>query len=223
MKKNSSIIEHESLSEKTYKRLLHDIINKKRPPKQKLSEGKLAKEFGVSRIPVREALARLTKEGMVASIPRCGKYVKELTIDDVKNIYEIRQVLEPMALRTALSKIELKDIQRIKYFLNKSKKMHGVSRQRALLSTDKKLHYLIRHCSGNKILEDILEKFDFVTRPLRVLDAEEPDRMERLTIEREKIIDAIIQKDQVKAEELLIMHIKKGEERILTMLKEISM
>ena len=204
-----------TISDQIYNHLLYQIISKQRPPKEKLSEAKLAKEFGISRVPVREALVRLTKEGLVKSIPRYGKYVNELTVKDVKEIFELRQVLEPMALRLGIARIDLKKIHQVRDMLDKSDTLSQTQRRDLMLKADAKLHYLIRHSAGNKHLEEMLQKFDNLAGPLRAFDSVESTRMDELARERKEIVDAIIRQNCSEAEELLRIHIKKGEDSII--------
>ena len=219
MKAKNKGIQFKTISEQVYNELLSQIISMKRPPRQKLTEGKISKEFGVSRVPVREALSRLTSEGLVKSTPRYGRYVNELTIDEVKEIFMLRQVLEPIALRWGMSRINRKEIQRIKNMLDNGNALNEIRGYNLMLKADEKIHYLIRHYSGNKLLEETLQQLDYKCRPLLAFDAVELDRMTDLIKERKKILGAIIRQDGARAEGLLRTHIKNGEISIITKMK----
>jgi len=219
----NNILHYKPLSDRVYERLLFQILAGRRPVRQKLSEVALAKEFGVSRVPVREALNRLTMERLVESIPRRGKFIKTFTIDEVREEYELRQALEPMALRLGFDKIDrgvaMKNYDR----LCKIDKIKNVKqRYNLLLEADEDLHYIIRHYAGNRHLEQILQHVYHMTRPLRAFDAVESDRMALLTKERKEILMAIIRENISKAESLLIAHIRKGKESILAKLNEMQ-
>lgn len=71
-------------------------------PGQRLLQEQLADRFGVSRIPLRDALRRLESEGLVRSDPRHGAYVAELSVADVREIYELRELLEARCMRSAV-------------------------------------------------------------------------------------------------------------------------
>jgi DNA-binding GntR family transcriptional regulator len=72
------------------------------PPGHRLRQVELAERFGVSPVPIREALRALEQEGVVASIPRRGWIVTKLSAEDIEEIYELREFLEQKALRDAL-------------------------------------------------------------------------------------------------------------------------
>ncbi|HJW55600.1 MAG TPA: GntR family transcriptional regulator [Burkholderiaceae bacterium] len=87
-----------ALSGRVYETLRANIRNGKMLPGQPLQEVSLAAQLGVSRTPVREALARLANEGLVVSDGRSFA-VPSLTLSDIDDIYEIRSLIEPEALR----------------------------------------------------------------------------------------------------------------------------
>lgn len=91
------------------------ILNGELAPGTRLHQGELAKRFGTSRIPMRDALARLEQDGLVEIDARRGARVRELTVADVVEIYDIRQLLEPMAVRFAVAALTDESIRRLVY------------------------------------------------------------------------------------------------------------
>jgi len=87
---------------------------------QSLRQAKIAEQFGVSSIPVREALRQLEGEGLVVFYPRRGAVVSELSRDEVLEICEMREVLELLALRKAFSEITDEDLQRAEKVLDEA-------------------------------------------------------------------------------------------------------
>ncbi len=214
------------LSDRVYDRLLTQILGGQRPASQKLSEARLAKEFGVSRVPVREALSRLTRDRLIQSIPRRGKFVKSFSMDEIREAFELRQVLEPMALRSWFADMGRGGLDKVKANM---RRLNGIgrikdikSRYDLLLKIDGELHFIIRHYSGNKLLEDILQLLDRMAHPLRAFDANDISRMTYLMKERKAILNAIMRKDLAQAESLLTTHIKKGAESILAKLNAVQ-
>ncbi len=82
------------------------VLNGAFPLGSQLNEAELAERFGVSRGPVREALARLAQEGIVNSLPHRGVFVPELTESDVIDIYLVRQPLELTAMEKIMGRAE---------------------------------------------------------------------------------------------------------------------
>ena len=93
--------DHYSLSAKVFHTLREDILNGKYQAKEELKEADIGKEMGVSRTPVREALRQLELEGLVNIIPNKGAFVVGVTLNDIKDIHEMRTLLEGLCARWA--------------------------------------------------------------------------------------------------------------------------
>jgi DNA-binding GntR family transcriptional regulator len=92
-----------------------EILNGDLAPGTRLNQAQLARRFGTSRIPMRDALARLEQDGLVEIDARRGARVRELTIDDVSEIYDMRQLLEPLAVRLSVGALTDESIRRLTY------------------------------------------------------------------------------------------------------------
>ena len=86
--------DHYSLSAKVFHSIREDILNGKYQANEELKEKNIGDDLGVSRTPVREALRQLELEGLVHIIPNKGAFVEGVTLQDIKDIYEIRTLLE---------------------------------------------------------------------------------------------------------------------------------
>ena len=92
----------ESLAERVYGQLKEDILRVARKPGQVVLEAELATQYGVSKTPVREALRLLAKDGWVVVLPRKGYLIRPLRVDDVREVFALRRLLEPaFATQTA--------------------------------------------------------------------------------------------------------------------------
>lgn len=95
-----------SVEESVTDALRNGILQGDLPPGQRLLQEQLAERFGVSRIPLRDALRRLEVEGLVRIDPRKGAYVAILTVVDVEEIYELREMLEAPCMRYAVRSLD---------------------------------------------------------------------------------------------------------------------
>ncbi|WP_036730674.1 MULTISPECIES: GntR family transcriptional regulator [Peptoniphilus] len=91
--------EKKSLSNGVYDYLKTKILNNELLPGDKLIEMEIAKELEVSRTPVREALAKLSKDGLAENFPRKSYIVSKISMKDARDLYSVRTALEPMAVR----------------------------------------------------------------------------------------------------------------------------
>jgi DNA-binding GntR family transcriptional regulator len=92
-------IVRDNLSHTVATRLRHLIVDGQLAAGQRINEVHLSQQLGVSRTPLREALARLAQEGALRSVPRIGYFVRPLAIDEFEQLYDIRPILDPEALR----------------------------------------------------------------------------------------------------------------------------
>ena len=103
-------IERLTLRDQVYNELRNMILINEYPAGTRLNEGELAKRLGVSVTPVREALNKLSGDGLIYSDPRQGSFVRSFTDDDIKNILNIRCALEVLALEQAFGGLAAADI-----------------------------------------------------------------------------------------------------------------
>ena len=101
-------IERATLADRIYQRLLDDILKGQFEPGSRLLIAHLASRFGTSQAPVREALRRLTEEGLVVTEPYIGTVLKEPTWEEFQEIYLLRQELEAYAVRRIMSQPNVK-------------------------------------------------------------------------------------------------------------------
>lgn len=140
-----------------------EILSGDLAPGARLHQGELAKRFGISRIPMRDALARLAQDGLVEIDARRGARVRELTVDDVAEIYDIRQLLEPLAVRLAVAALADESIRHLVYLSEAMDAAAGepVPGQRARRTFYEALHAL----SGRtRLVTTIMRLRDEVTR-----------------------------------------------------------
>ena len=97
----SAAFENESLSEKVKRTIVDRVVDGTYPPGMRLVELQLAKEFGVSQAPVREALRELSSTRLVENIPRRGTFVRSASQDDLAEVYFVRLALEGTAAAAA--------------------------------------------------------------------------------------------------------------------------
>lgn len=142
-----------------YEKIRQDILDDKYTRGQSLVEQKLAKEFGVSRTPIREVLRQLELDGLVESIPNRGVFVVGITHEDINHIYAIRQRIEGLAALWAAEKMtseELKQMENIYNLMEFYTAKEDVD-QIAQLNTD--FHEVIFKSAKSKYLRNMLTNF----------------------------------------------------------------
>ena len=151
-----------SLVEVAYQRLRRQILDNTLPPGFRALEQELANRLGISRTPVREALIRLQKEGLVEVIPRHGMQVLPVSAADMKDIYEVLTALEGAAVeivaRRAPTEAELAPLVQASRDMAKALKNDELD---AWAEADERFHRGLIELSGNRLLvEAVLNLWD---------------------------------------------------------------
>ena len=201
-------LEHQNISGKAYQVLLEMIVSRKLKPGERLVEEQLAKNLGVSRTPLREAINRLSKDGLVLLQARKGASVREFEIDDVIEVYDIRMVLEGLAANLAASNIDLKKLEKLEHLFESSE-------AKDLLKADAQLHDLIISSSGNKRLVIALNDLKNFIEIFRVAVYTFTAQSIIATSDHLKILEALKNRDGQQAEKLMRKHIENTKEGIL--------
>ena len=147
--KISSKIEHNNLSEKSYQFLAEQIINGVVISGTHLTDLGLSVSLGISRTPVREALNKLVKDGLVEFVPRKGFYVNHLFSEDVNEIYELREILETYGLKKSINNIPEKEIDNLINLFNEAIEESKENNFDLAIQADRKLHGIIIKYAGN--------------------------------------------------------------------------
>ncbi len=146
-----------SLREKVYRAVRENILNGKIPQGVRIVESRLAKEIGVSRTPVREALHMLEMEGLLEAIPRVGYTVKGIDWDEVEEICEIRKVNEALACKWAIDKITDKQILALEKNLRSSEEVLKKGKLDGIIELDAEFHEIIVKASGSARLMELCQ------------------------------------------------------------------
>ena len=172
----------------------------------RLDERQLAQDFGISRTPVREAMAQLEREGFVRSVPRRGIYVVRKTRIEVIEMITAWAALESMAARLITEHASREDIAALR-------KMFATFEDGALRAhldeyseANIEFHQSIIRMSGNSVLISLAENLFTHMRMIRRKTIAEKDRVERSIRDHMNIIEALEARDTARAEELVRDH-----------------
>ena len=193
-----------SLPEQIAARLSERIVAGAYEPGQRVLEQALAAEFGVSRGPVREALRILERDGLVTIVPRRGALVTALTIDEVKEIFDIRAMLnglrdrliaEDPARRRALALLE-PQVAQLARFARDSKRGHEY------VEAVWTLNRILTQACPNARLRTILDSLARQTLRYSQLGLATPERRRESVQHWQKLVDAIRKGDGARAERI---------------------
>lgn len=195
-----------SLRGRVFHKIREDILSGKYKEHEELKEVAIGEELGVSRTPVREAFRQLELEGLIQIIPNKGAYVTGITMEDVKDIYMIRSLLEGLCARWATEEITEEQLEEMEenVFLSEFHAKKGHLEQIAEL--DNRFHDIMYEACNSKMLEHLLKDFHQYVLRVRKKTLADAGRGEASNHEHRLIMEAIKAKDAAKAEELANRH-----------------
>ena len=196
-----------SLSTKVYHRIRENILLRKYKAGEELRETAIAKELGVSRTPVREAIRQLELEGLVTVVPNKGAYAEVITAQDVEDIYRMRARLEGLCARMACSRITKEQLDEMEEVLILSKFHEKKGNLDQLVELDNRFHeILFQACQSKMLMHQLTNLHQYVTS-VRKASLSMEKRAQKSTIEHENIMKAIQEQDEDRADELATRHI----------------
>ena len=206
---NLDLQNHRPLREIVYEELKRQILVGEIAPGTRMMEVELAEEMGVSRTPIREAIRKLEKEGLVTIEPRPGAYASEISVKDMVDVLEVRQDLEGMAAALAAEKVTEEEKQAfIKVNSDYEDAIrHGNTEE--IIRCDELFHQLIVSYSGNKTLNQLLSQVQELALRFRYIYYDDFSRYEKMPREHEQIEEAILSGDSRKARIVAEEHVSK--------------
>jgi DNA-binding GntR family transcriptional regulator len=138
-----------SSSAAAYRRLRRAIVRVELAPGTPISEAQLVDRFGFSKAAVRAALARLRAEGLVLSEPRRGHVIAPLTMRDVREIYDLRLLLEPPAAAAAAGRITRAELARLRGLCEAAPDLDDDASAERFLHANRAVHISIAEAGGN--------------------------------------------------------------------------
>jgi DNA-binding GntR family transcriptional regulator len=200
--------------EEAYRYLKTRIMSADLSPGASLNELEIAAALGTSRTPVREAIRKLEQEGLVMRYPNRGAIVTKLSMTDVLEIWQLREILEPAACRLAANRIDRDALARIERdFVDLKEQETGPEAYEAFLRADMGLHGLIIDSAGNATLRQVLEMLNARIVQARVVTS--PARFRHAVAEHLAIIAALQARDGQEAMEAMRRHLESARQNLV--------
>lgn len=198
----------ERLTDKAYQAVKQDILVCELAPGADVTERELGVRYGMGKAPLREALIRLTHEGLLESIPRTGYRITPVTIQDVEDIFALRLLLEPAAARQAAGRIDQALLQELNELCRAGYTPGDRASESAFLRANRQFHVAIADASGNRRLARLLGQLLEETERLFHLGLAVRDRTEEMKHEHEDLVAALVNGDAAAAEDATIRQIE---------------
>jgi DNA-binding GntR family transcriptional regulator len=202
------------LSRQAYEKLRDEIVTLARAPGEPLDEAMLVEELGLGRTPIREALLRLSCEGLVTIRPRRGTFVAGLGISDLHEIFEFRLELEGYGAMLAAERANASDIAALEQALERLSDTLPADDNVAHIEIDRAFHQALAHATHNKFLEYHLARLYNLNLRLWYLALAKIGPMRDAVEQHELVLNAIQNGDAQCAQAAMQEHIREFQARI---------
>ncbi len=209
-------LDSRTLADQAYALIADAIVRGELKPNARIAEAALARQFQISRGPLREALRRLEGRGLVVVRPNAGARVVSLSAQDVKELYEIRESLEALACLLATQRVTEQELDALDTLLVEHERNPSAGRASSRLASAPDFHTAVIRASGSNQLIKLLcgELFDLI-RVYRYRSSGEEGRTPHAFREHGEIAAAMRARDGARAAELMSRHVRRSRDNVL--------
>lgn len=211
--------EYLPLRDVVFNTLRQAILRGELKPGERLMEIQLANKLGVSRTPIREAIRKLELEGLVLMIPRRGAEVAEITEKNLRDVLEVREALEVLAVQLACDHITEEQVEEMKAAAEAFREVLDSDDVTKIAEADVHFHDVIAFATGNQKLIQILNNLREQMYRYRVEYLKEKEKYPQLLKEHEMLIEAIEAGEKEDADQIVRQHIDNQETAISDLIR----
>ena len=207
--------ENDTLRKKVLNYLREKILSGAMSPDERLIETRIAKEIGVSRTPIREALHNLEQERLVKAIPRVGYVVTRMQKEEVEEICEIRVAIEGLAIRRAIERAQKQLAKDLKKNILRQRSELSKGNLRAYVELDAQFHEMSAVLSGSSRLLDMTQMLRRHMLRFRIQALYIIETALKSLKGHERILEAVEKGDPRAAIAVLEQHLKSAKDDVL--------
>lgn len=198
-----------SMSQDVTASLRREILSGAVEPGARIGQDAVARRHGVSRVPVREALRLLEAEGLVTQTPHAGARVSAFDVEAIPELYELRELLEPMVLRHSVAHLTADQLDGLRQIMDRVAAARDDVQEWLLL--DRSFHLASFESAGMPTAMSMVERLYNLTHPFRRQHFASASRheLDMSQLEHELILDAILARDGDRAAELQRLHVRR--------------
>lgn len=208
------------LKDRIYDEMLSDIVNLRYKPGDFVKEVELSKRFHVSRTPMREVIKKLAVEGYIDVLPRYGNRISLISISSVKQILEMRIVLENQVIDELRRKITDEQLGKLREHIEKQQELVDCGNLESFWQSDNDFHRMLFELAGREFWWDVIRRYEPHYMRFRKFDLQINRNVDLLFVHHKKIIEMISDTADCDIKGLVQSHISVGLERIPVLLEK---
>lgn len=208
------VARHEVVAQTIVEQLANAILTGQLQPGDKLVEERLAEQFGVSRVPVREALRLLEQRGLVDRFPYRGAHVAQLSTAEILELHSLRKVLESMAARLLSESQDPAALQSLEEIVERMRRQAEDNDRALMLLLDADFHDALVRGSGHELLGVVWDLVSTKMRRFLLLKRRHTHRtIGDVVISHERILNALRSGEAQRAVDAVCDHLSDVETR----------
>lgn len=221
-----------NLAQRAYEHIQHNILSGSLPSGSVISEAALAKELGISRTPVGEAIRQLANDGLVRQVPRYGTIVRALSPQDLAEQYEMREAMESYAAAKAAERIRPDAVARLRQHcgvmqqIGETLRASGMAQLpndllRRFLAADLAFHVQIIEAAGNRRILKTVQDMRAISRIIGLSRVpHDAEIVTRACAHHDRILGALIAGDAESARHAMAEHIRSSKHSAIARLEQ---
>jgi DNA-binding GntR family transcriptional regulator len=204
----SKIDKPEPLAKKAFKALRHSILTNELTTNVVYNEKSLARDLGISRTPVREALLELSSKRLVKFLPQKGVIINTFSNKDIDEVFEIRLALELFSIKKICLNYKMMDFSLLKKYLAEQKNTAELKQAVDFMEADRFFHIGFTKLIDNNYLMEMMQDIRDIMNLMRLRTLGIKGRMQKVVKEHENILKAVEKGEVVKAMEEMESHLE---------------
>ena len=196
-----------------FETLRNDILTQKIENGAKLTEQNVCNMYGVSRTPVREAFQKLELDGLIDIVPNKGAYVRGLSLQDIKDMYELRKAYEVICVQFAIDRITDEDMEKLRESYDLMEFFRIREDSGKFLDMNTRFHQIIYNSTGNRMLQHVLTSYQVYTKNTKLNHSYISQYYDEVLEEHKAIYEAIANKDKEAAKLAAAVHMDNSKRR----------
>lgn len=213
---------HPSLGDRVYKAIRDLISGRVFPPGSKLNVERLCRDLGVSRTPVWDAMKRLEAEGLVETVPRQGVFVLNFSVEKVREIYTVREVLEGLAARLAAERVGPGELAALESVIRRQEAAVRAVDFERYSRADLDFHSRVLAAAKNHLLSRLLESVYGQMLVLRLRTLSLRERIQWSFAEHTRVFEAVAAHNPERAEAAARTHVRMVMQDAMTALRDLD-